>query len=93
MAVEIWFWGMAYLTWVVFTWWAAPMALLQMFMARQWLLVETAYDLLHRGDLYKELRWQLPKGPEKERESGNALTAYLWRGTCSDGMRYVTPAE
>jgi len=101
-SVEIWFWGMAFFVWVYFTWWAVPVALLQLLLARHWLLdeaanygelVEAAYDL-HRGELYQALRWPLPTGPEQERQSGEALTAYLWRGTSSDGLEYVkSPPE
>lgn len=100
-AVEIWFWGMVFTVWIYFTWWAAPLALLQMYMARQWLLdeattygelVEAAYDL-HRLDLYRALRWPLPSGTDKEWEAGQALTAYLWRGAGREVVEYVAPPD
>jgi hypothetical protein len=99
--VQIWFWGAAFLVWSVLTWWAVPLALLQVVLTRRWLLdeatvygelVESAYDL-HRVDLYKALRWPLPEGPAQEVASGLALTAYLWRGTVPAGVQYADPSS
>jgi hypothetical protein len=43
-------------------------------------LVEAAYDL-HRTALYAQLRWPLPTNPKEERDQGELLTSYLWRGS------------
>ncbi|MCM3920212.1 hypothetical protein ND748_00715 [Frankia sp. AiPs1] len=43
-------------------------------------LIEAAYDQ-HRTILYEQTRWPLPTNPHDERERGQALTAYLWRGS------------
>ncbi|WP_261568389.1 hypothetical protein [Frankia gtarii] len=43
-------------------------------------LIEAAYDQ-HRTVLYAQLRWPLPANPAEERAAGQALTAYLWRGS------------
>jgi hypothetical protein len=43
-------------------------------------LVDAAFDL-HRTTLYTQLRWPLPSNPKEERELGQQLTAYVWRGS------------
>ncbi|WP_018504722.1 hypothetical protein [Parafrankia discariae] len=43
-------------------------------------LLEAAYDQ-HRTLLYTQVRWPLPGNPREERENGQRLTAYLWRGS------------
>jgi hypothetical protein len=43
-------------------------------------LVDAAFDV-HRTLLYRHLRWPLPTDPRDERVRGEALTAYLWRGS------------
>lgn len=43
-------------------------------------LLESSFDM-YRADLYRQLRWPLPQSPADEREKGEALTRYLWRGS------------
>jgi hypothetical protein len=47
-------------------------------------LVDSAYDL-HRGEVYKALRWPLPGSPADEVKTGPLITRYLWRGTPPPG--------
>ena len=72
------------------TWWALPISAgLACAVYYGWVLnraaefgdaLETAFDL-RRKDLYKTLRWPLPKNPEKEYEAGQQVSSYLWRGS------------
>jgi hypothetical protein len=55
-------------------------------------LAEAAYDL-HRGLLYKQLRWPLPDTPDEERLSGELLTQYVWRGTSPEGFRFAASSH
>lgn len=83
-------WGLLFLTWTPWAWWAFPaglMVFLAAFLA--WLpvrasrfadLVETCFDL-HRRELYRALRWPQPENPAQEHMAGERLTRYLWRGS------------
>lgn len=42
-------------------------------------LIESVFDL-YRGLLYQSIRRAQPDSPEEEREAGQKLTEYLWRG-------------
>jgi hypothetical protein len=41
--------------------------------------IEVSFDL-YRSALYKQLEFTFPNTRAKDRESGEALTEYLWRG-------------
>lgn len=89
LAAQIWLWGMLFVVWSVFAWWAAVVGLLVAAAAYAWALgaaatfgdlVLAAYDL-HRRSLYAALRWPLPASPAAEPEAGRLLTQYLSRGS------------
>jgi hypothetical protein len=80
-----WFgWGLLFVVWTVWAWWAAPVGLLIAGLAWQGMtraalvygdLVRAAFDLYHPL-LFEHLGWPKPKGPE----DGRRLTEYLARG-------------
>lgn len=53
-------------------------------------LIESIFDL-YRTLLYQSLRWPLPASPKAERESGAALTQYLWRGSDATHPTFTDP--
>lgn len=55
-------------------------------------LIETAYDQ-HRITLYAQLRWPLPTTPAQEKAAGQALTAYLWRGSDHTTPTFTPPPD
>ena len=82
-------WGVLFIAFTPLTWWALPLGL-AIAAAAAWVwvparaevfadLVEAAFDL-HRGALYRQLRWPLPVNPAEEPASGRRLTQYLIRG-------------
>jgi hypothetical protein len=88
-AVGACIWGVLFTAFTPLTWWALPLGL-AVAAAAAWVwvparaevfadLVEAAFDL-HRGALYRQLRWPLPANPAEERASGRLLTQYLVRG-------------
>jgi hypothetical protein len=86
--VRIWVWSVLFLGWGIWAWWAIPIGIIAAFVSHRWILdaaviygdlVESAFDL-YRTSLYKSLRWKLPTNPTEERQTGAALTDYLWRG-------------
>ncbi|MDY6799018.1 MAG: hypothetical protein SVX28_09810 [Pseudomonadota bacterium] len=86
-AVRFWLWSFLFLVWTVWAWWMIPLALLGMVWGyRQALeaagvygeLLRAAFDI-HRGALYKALRWPLPTNPAEEHQTGQQITDYLWR--------------
>lgn len=83
-----WLWGLLFVIWTVWAWWAAPAGLLVAAGSYVWMvraattyadLIESAFDV-HRGALYQALRWPLPADAGEELALGEALTLYLWRG-------------
>jgi hypothetical protein len=87
--VELWFWGLLFMVWTVWTPWAAAISLLWMVvtygLARQAAmaygdLLESAFDL-HRLSLYDAMGWSRPAAIQQEKETGKLLTEFLWRGT------------
>jgi hypothetical protein len=80
-----WFgWGLLFVVWTVWAWWAAPVGLLIAGLAWQGMtraalvygdLVRAAFDLYHPL-LFEHLGWPKPEGPE----DGRRLTEYLARG-------------
>jgi hypothetical protein len=88
-AARIWLWGILFLVWSVWAWWAIPVGAIVAWFAYGWMLesaktygdlLESAFDL-YRLELYKSLHFSLPQSPKEEREVGKQLTEYLWRGT------------
>jgi hypothetical protein len=92
-------WALAFCLFAPLSWWAliaglavATGALLWWVPARAVVfadLVDAAYDL-HRGELYKQLRWPQPQTPWKEQQAGPALTNYLWRGSTAQNPRFTS---
>ncbi|WP_250565105.1 hypothetical protein [Adonisia turfae] len=93
-AARVWLWGLLFWSWallVIWTRWALlalPIGWFTMVFAYRWALsaardygdlLDAAFDL-HRDKLYKALRWPLPENSDVEREMGERLTQYLWRG-------------
>ena len=86
-----WFgWGLLFVVWTVWAWWAAPVGLLIAGLAWQGMtraalvygdLVRAAFDLYHPL-LFEHLGWPKPKGPE----DGRRLTEYLARGICPPSL-------
>lgn len=98
---RVWFWGMLFLVWTVWAWWAAPVGLVAAFLAYRWMLgaAETYADLLesafdvHRTALYEALRLPPPAHAGEEVGYGRRLTEYLWRGSDSPALRFTTRNE
>jgi hypothetical protein len=93
---HIWMWGLLFLVWIPFTAWVVPISIVMMFLVYHRMLqaasiygqlIESSFDL-YRSKLYQELRWPLPKNAADEREQGEQLTAYLWRGSDSDKLNF-----
>lgn len=91
-AVQIWIWGLLFLAWTSWSWWALLVSGFVMWAAYRWMqqasliygqLVQASFDM-YRHSLYKALRWPLPQNPAQEVEEGKKLTAYLWRGAMGD---------
>jgi len=88
-AVGVVLWGVLFVGFAVWAWWALPVGLgVAILVYRFWLppraevfadLVEAAFDL-YRTNIYMQLRWPLPANPAAERGAGRNLTIYLWRG-------------
>ena len=89
-AARAWLWSVLFIVWTALgAWWAAPVGILSaIFAYYYWALaaariygelIEATFDL-HRQLLYQSLRWNLPADPEVERQVGQELTQYLWRG-------------
>jgi hypothetical protein len=98
-AARVWLWGVLFLFWTIWAWWAVPIALLVALFAHRWMLgaaatygdlLESAFDL-HRMKLYQALHFPLPDNPAEERKLGEQVTEYLWRGSRRD--RFVYPKE
>ncbi|PSB24757.1 hypothetical protein [Stenomitos frigidus] len=100
-AARVWLWGILFLIWAVWAWWAIPVALLVAWFAYGWMLgaaatygdlLESAFDL-HRLDLYQALHLPPPSSPAEERPLGRQLTEYLWRGSDREKPGFVYPQE
>lgn len=89
-------WSVLFATWTLLHPAALIVSLLGLLVCRAWAhqaaatyadLFVAAFDV-HRTQLYAALRWPAPRDPQHElRETGPALTQYLWRG--SDKLRPV----
>lgn len=83
-------WSLLFSVWAIWAWyWVIPLAVLGM-ISGYWQALEAAgvygellraaFDL-HRGALYRALRWPLASNPADEHRIGRQLTRYLWRGS------------
>lgn len=98
---ELWLWGILFMVWTWFTWWAIPVGLfwawiayrISLNTARNYAdLVLASFDL-YRWDLYKALHLELPQNSTQEKEYGEKITQHLWRGKPpKDGWEYKTTA-
>ncbi len=88
-AVRTLLWGVLFLIWTIWAWWAIPVGLVVAVWAYRWTLsaaevygdlLVSAFDL-HRTLLYETLRWPLPKQTAVEKTQGEQLSQYLFRGT------------
>lgn len=100
-AVGVWLWGLLFVLWTPWAWWAPLIALVVTVATYSgWILgaarsygdlLEAAFDV-HRKALYEALRWPLPGSPAEEQACGRAVTGYLWRGLTPDPPpTYPTP--
>jgi hypothetical protein len=94
---RIWLWGLLFVVWTPYTYWAIAISIITMILAYSWMLqaagtygqiIESSFDL-YRHQLYKQLRWQLPTNPVEERQQGEKLTAYLWRGSEDEKLKLI----
>jgi hypothetical protein len=88
-AAQLWLWGVLFIGWTVWAWWALPLGILVAAGSYSRLLgaatiyaelVVGCYDV-HRWLLYEALRWPLPVTPAEEQQRGKEVTAYLARGS------------
>jgi len=98
-SVEFWAFGVLFLLWSYWSWWAIPIGL-----AWAWItygmildaaktyadLVEAAFDT-QRWDLYHALHLKLPTGISSEVSLGEKVTEYLWRGTLPGNIKFKHP--
>lgn len=98
-AARLFAWGLLFAVWVVWAWWAVPVALVVAAAAYWGMLhaagaygdlLRSAFDL-YRFTLYEEVRWPLPQAPELEVVMGRRLSEYLFRGTGGQGLAFVRP--
>lgn len=90
-------WGLLFVVWTIWAWWALPAGVLVACAAYVAMvaaatsfgdLIEAAVDV-YRFALYDALRWPRPAAPDVERAAGEDLTRFLWRGTAAHGARYA----
>ena len=97
--VEIWAFGVLFLLWSYWSWWAIPIGLAWAWIAYGMILgaAETYADLIEaafdtqRWDLYHALHIKLPTGTSSEISLGEKVTEYLWRGTLPDNIKFKHP--
>ncbi|WP_432513842.1 hypothetical protein [Kineococcus sp. SYSU DK001] len=90
LAVSAAVWGAAFCLLGFVTAWAVLIGSVVVVVSVLWLvpahadvfreLVAVAFDC-HRRELYRALRWPLPKNPAEELTTGAELSRYLWRGS------------
>lgn len=95
-ANRTWIWSLLFLVWTVWTVWAALISIALLIFAYMAMieaaqtfavLIEAAFDV-HRGALYKALRWPLPGNASAEPEAGEQITMYLWQGSRDAVIRF-----
>lgn len=89
-AARVWLWSLLFTIWTIWAWWAVLLGIFAaLFVYYCWMLdasktygdlIEATFDI-YRQDLYKSLRWPLPKNPADEIELGKQVTEYLWSGS------------
>jgi hypothetical protein len=101
VAVQTWLWGVLFVLWTPWAWWALPLgaavcsaAYLRALGAAVFYgqLFVACFDV-HRELLYKALRWPLPVSPVDEPGSGAALSHYLESGSRSPEPRFTDSTE
>jgi hypothetical protein len=94
-------WAILFSAWVMLSWWAVILSLIAafIFLNRVYTsaqiygeLIRAAYDL-HRFELYKSLKWPLPKTPAEERIEGEKITLSLRRRQTPEGFSYQFTEE
>jgi hypothetical protein len=95
-------WGVAFMTFSWWAWWAAPLGLaISVAAVALWVpdragafadLLLGAYAL-YRTELYRQLRWPLPRNPAEEQVSGPELTQYLVFGSDDASPCFTTAPE
>lgn len=99
-AARFWLWSVLFTVWGIWAWWAVPAGLLSALLTYYWWVLSAAAtygDLLeatfdtHRTALYKSLRWPLPTNPVSERNTGQEVTQYLWRGSDQSIPNFCDP--
>jgi hypothetical protein len=97
-AAGVWVWGLLFMVWGLWAWWAFLGGLVVAVLAYYvWMLaaaaaygdlLEASFDV-YRPQLYEALRWPLPSSPAEEREQGEALSRYMWRGSTASLPRFI----
>ena len=91
-------WSLLFVVWTFWAWWALPIGLAIAALAYRMVLgsaevygdlLESTFDV-HRRLLYQAVEWPLPRTPAEERETGRALTEYLWRGSDSETPSFTS---
>ncbi|WP_069472620.1 hypothetical protein [Candidatus Marithrix sp. Canyon 246] len=94
---RIWLWGLLFLVWTIYSYWAIAISIITIILAYRWMLqaaatygqlIESSFDL-YRHELYKQLRWKLPSNAAEEKQQGKDLTSYLWRGSEDDKLKLI----
>jgi hypothetical protein len=100
-AARLLLWGILFLIWTIWAWWALLVGLIIAIWAYRWILttaivygdlLESAFDL-HRFALYEALHWPLPTQPTDESKKGVQLTAYIYRGTVDEPITFQVTEE
>jgi len=95
-AAQVWLWGMLFLIWTAWTFWAAPIGLTISMLGYQWMLraanvysdlTRAVHDLFRRR-LYEAVEWPVPKNPAEEYKAGAALSVYLLRGFAPNELEF-----
>jgi hypothetical protein len=83
--VQLFIWGVAFIIWTIWTWWALPVGLMVAVVAYLRIpalaevfgqLLRAVFDM-YRFSLYEGVHWPLPPNPDTEKQIGEALTLYL----------------
>lgn len=93
-------WGLLFLVWSVWAWWAVPAGVATVLLAYRSAmaaagtygsLVESAFDV-YRLDLYKKAGWsEPPKSIAEQIEWGKKLTKYFWRRSQAPSATVAAP--
>ena len=95
-ATRILIWSVLFIIWIIWTWWALLVGLIVAIWAYSWLLraaqvygdlLVAAFDL-YRPTLYETLRLPLPEDSASEKQLGEQLTLYLFRGGLPTSVKF-----